>query len=168
MFLNRTLNLNLISADSVVRISYTREESNMENVNAKDRYGHTPLINASREGQKDFVQDLLRRGADITASSEKGKTPLHYAAANGHTDIVRMLVERGAEVDARDRDGHTPLMLAAIYGCNQTVQALLDGGANPSLKTMTGNTAVMYAENNEHPLASALLKKAERAKHGNA
>jgi ankyrin repeat protein len=59
-------------------------------------------------------------------------------------------------------------MLAAIYGCNLTVQALLDGGANPSLKTMTGNTAVRYAENNEHPLASALLKKAERAKHGNA
>ena len=79
-----------------------------------------------------------------------------------------MLMEKGAEVNARDLEGHTPLMLAAIYGCNLTVQALLDGGANPALKTPAGNTAVLYAENNSHPLASALLKKAERAKSGHA
>ena len=46
----------------------------MESVNAKDRHGHTPLISASKEGLKDFVLDLLHRGADITASSDKGKT----------------------------------------------------------------------------------------------
>ena len=140
----------------------------MENVNTKDRNGHTPLIKASKEGNKDSVQDLLHRGADITACSDKGKTALHYAAANGQTDIVKVLVGKGAEVDARDREGHTPLMLAAIYGCNQTIQALLESGANPALKTPTGTSAELYADNNAHPLASALLKKAERAKHGNA
>jgi len=31
----------------------------MESVNAKDRHGHTPLINAAKEGQKDFIIDLL-------------------------------------------------------------------------------------------------------------
>jgi len=70
----------------------------MENVNAKDRNGHTQLINASKEGLVESVQDLLRRGADITASSDKGKTALHYAAANGQTEIVKMLIEKGAEV----------------------------------------------------------------------
>ena len=79
-----------------------------------------------------------------------------------------MLLENGADPDARDREGHTPLMMAAIYGCNQTVQALLEGGASPTIKTPAGNTANRYAENNCHPLASALLKKAERAKTGNA
>jgi ankyrin repeat protein len=140
----------------------------MESVNAKDRHGHTPLISASKEGLKDFVQDLLHRGADIAASSDKGKTALHYAAANGHTEIVKMLINKGADTDACDLEGHTPLMLAAIYGCNQTVQALLDNGANPTIKTPAGNTANHYAENNSHPLASALLKKAERVKTGNA
>lgn len=134
----------------------------MESVNSKDRHGHTPLISASKEGLKDFVQDLLHRGADITACSDKGKTALHYASANGHTDIARMLIEKGSEIDARDREGHTPLMLAAIYGCNQTLQALLGGGANPLLKTPAGNTAELYAENNSHPLAVALLKNAAR------
>lgn len=145
-----------------------REEKPMENVNTKDRNGHTQLISASKQGQVEIVMDLLHRGADITASSDKGKTALHYAAANGHTQIVKMLLEKGAEVDARDRDGHTPLMLAAIYGCNLTVQALLEGGADPRSKTRCGNTAVLYAENNSHPVAASLLKKAERSKAGNA
>jgi ankyrin repeat protein len=79
-----------------------------------------------------------------------------------------MLVKKGADVDARDSAGHTPLMLAAIYGCNKTIQALLDGGANPSLITSAAATAATYADNNSHPLAVALLKKAERAKHGAA
>jgi ankyrin repeat protein len=152
----------------VALIKGPREESHMESVNAKDRHGHTPLISASKEGLKDFVLDLLHRGADITASSDKGKTALHYAAANGHTEIAKMLMGKGADVDASDREGHTPLMLAAIYGCNLTVQALLDGGADPTIKTPAGNTANLYAENNSHPLASALLKKAERTKTGNA
>ena len=51
-------------------------------------------------------------------------------------------------------------MLAAIYGCNLTIQALLDGGADASVRTKCGNSAVMYAENNNHPIAAALLKKA--------
>ena len=131
----------------------------MENVNAKDRNGHTQLICASKQGQLDSVKDLLHRGADITASSDKGKTALHYAAANGKTEIVKMLIEKGAEVDARDRDGHTPLMLAAIYGCNLTVQALLEGGADPRAKTKCGNTAVLYAENNSTRLPQPCSKK---------
>ena len=74
----------------------------MESVNAKDRHGHTPLIAAAKEGQKDFVLDLLHRGADLTSTSTKGKTALHYAAANGHTEIVEMLIKKGSDVDARD------------------------------------------------------------------
>lgn len=139
----------------------------MESVNAKDRHGHTPLINAAKEGQKDFILDLLHRGADLASTSLKGKTALHYAAANGHTEIAKMLIEKGADADFRDIEGHTPLMLAAIYGCNKTIQALLDGGANPGLMTKSGTTAAQYAENNNHPLAAAMIKKAGRAKQGN-
>ncbi len=140
----------------------------MESVNTKDRNGHTPLITAAKEGQKDFVIDLLQRGADLSLTSDKNKTALHYAAANGHTEVVRMLIEKGANPDARDCQGHTPIMLAAIYGCNKTIQALLDGGASPAIKTSSGTTAAQYAENNAHPLAAALLKKGERSKTGNA
>ncbi len=140
----------------------------MQNVNTKDRYGHTPLMEAAKSGDAEAVKDLLRRGADREAKSEKGKTALHYAAANGHVEIVNLLLANGAIVDARDREWHTPLMLAAIYGCNHTVQSLVTNGADVAAKTLAGNTAVIYAENNNHPLTLALLKKALRSKEASA
>ena len=136
----------------------------MQNVNTKDRHGHTPLMEEAKTGNVELVKDLVKRGADLEAKSEKGKTALHYAAANGHVDVVNILLEHGAVVDARDRDWRTPLMLAAIYGCNHTVQSLVNRGADVSAKTLSGNPALVYAENNNHPLTLALLKKAQRMK----
>jgi ankyrin repeat protein len=140
----------------------------MQNVNAIDRHGHTELMQAAKAGDIEIVKDLIHRGAALDARSEKGKTALHYGAANGHVDVVRLLIENNAEIDARDLQWHTPLMLAAIYGCNHTVQALVQAGADPTMKTKSGNTAMIYAENNNHPLALAILNKALRAKEGNA
>jgi len=143
-------------------------EGIMQNVNAKDRHGHTPLIEAAKGGDLEAVKDLLHRGAEVEAQSEKGKTALHYAAANGHVEVVKLLLAHGAQVDSRDREWRTPLMLAAIYGCNHTIQALLSSGADTHVRTLAGNTALIYAENNEHPLTAALLKKAQRLKETNA
>jgi len=140
----------------------------MSNVNAVNKSGHTMLMDAAKEGDLDGVKDLLRRGADLEAKSNKGKTALHYAAAHGNLDVVNLLLQNGADINARDKDWHTPLMLAAIYGCNHTVQALINQGADTVAKTLSGNTAAIYAENNNHPLALALLKKAQRTKEGNA
>lgn len=140
----------------------------MQNVNAVDRHGHTALMQAAKAGEVEAVKDLLHRGAALDARSEKGKTALHYAAAHGHVEVVRLLLEKGAEIDARDLEWHTPLMLAAIYGCNHTVQALVQAGADPAIKTKAGNTAMLYAENNNHPLALAIINKSLRAKEGNA
>jgi ankyrin repeat protein len=39
----------------------------MTNVNAKDRHGHTPLMDAAKTGDVEAVKDLLRRGADLEA-----------------------------------------------------------------------------------------------------
>ena len=143
-------------------------ERMMQNVNSKDRFGHTPLIEAAKTGNVEAVKDLVKRGADLEAKSEKAKTALHYAAANGHVDVVNVLLEHGAVVDARDRDWRTPLMLAAIYGCNHTVQSLVNRGADVNARTLAGNTAMDYAENNNHPLTLALLKKAQRMKEVSA
>jgi ankyrin repeat protein len=55
-------------------------------------------------------------------------------------------------------------MLAAIYGCNHTVQLLVQAGADLNARTSVGTTAKMYAQNNNHPLAAAILEKAHRIK----
>ncbi len=131
----------------------------MENINAKDRNGHTALTTAAKLGKEDVVATLLEQGADIASITTKGRTALHYAASNGHTAIVQLLISKGAKVNVKDVEEHTPLMLASIYGFSKTVQALLENGANPSLTTKYGTTAAQYAENNQHPITAALLKK---------
>ena len=88
----------------------------MSNVNVVNRNGHTPLMEAAKEGDLEGAKDLIRRGADLEAKSPKGKTALHYAAANGRLQVVNLLLESGADANARDHEWHTPLMLAAIYG----------------------------------------------------
>ena len=93
----------------------------MESVNAKDRHGHTPLIAAAKEGQKDFVMDLLHRGADLTSTSAKGKTALHYAAANGHSEIAEMLSDR----ELRERG----IKVGAICGASNEASAIIAAAA---------------------------------------
>jgi ankyrin repeat protein len=135
-----------------------------ENIATPDRFGHTPLMLAAREGNLSEVQSLLQRNADLSAVSNKGKTALHYASANGHTAIIRLLVASGADVNIRDHEWHTPLMLAAIYGCDESVRALLEAGADPLAMTLAGNTALVYAENHDHPATLSLLRSWQRPK----
>ena len=50
------------------------------NVNAKDKFGRTPIFLASRNGFLDCVQALLQNGADKDIEDRKGKKCLHYAS----------------------------------------------------------------------------------------
>ena len=82
----------------------------MHNVNAKDRYGHTPLIEAAKGGDLEAVKDMLHRGAEVDAQSDKGKTALHYAAANGHAGgVVPGTVDAQARRQALNRSGQGTL-----------------------------------------------------------
>jgi uncharacterized protein len=134
-------------------------EGFIQQVDVADKYGHTALMVAARDGKVTEVDDLLNRGASLTARSDKGKTPLHYAAANGRVEVVQLLLSKGAEVDPRDKEGHTPLMLAANYGCDQSLQALIRHGADALAMSHAGITAMAYAEQNRHPDTLKLLMK---------
>ncbi len=66
-------------------------------VNAKDKYGQTPLLLAAYEGHKAVVERLVANGANVTATAKNGATPLKVAAAKGHKDIVELLKRHGAK-----------------------------------------------------------------------
>ena len=61
------------------------------NVNAKDKFGRTPIFLASRNGFLDCVQALLQNGADKDIEDRKGKKCLHYATEMGEWNIVKAL-----------------------------------------------------------------------------
>ena len=62
-------------------------------VNAKlTLWGHTALTAACRMGNRDVVEVLLRRGADIEAATTGGGNALWYAVNYGRHDVATLLI----------------------------------------------------------------------------
>ncbi len=122
-----------------------------ENINAKDKYGKTALINAVRGGQIKLVKVLLARGADIDAKSDTGSTALIYAALDRYNKIVELLLAKGADVNAKNNSGSTALMHASRNGSIASVKILLAKGADVNaVYADLGYTALIEAAANGH------------------
>jgi ankyrin repeat protein len=130
------------------------------NLEARSRSpgGDTPLLVAARQGDKEMVELLLNRGADVGATVTQsrfdprlfgeqpgGNTALHYAAEHGYKSVAEVLLAHGANVDAQSIARRTPLHLAAQKGFKAVAELLLAHGANPNLKDYHGNTPLHLA-----------------------
>ncbi len=87
------------------------------------------LLEAARIGDENQIQDLLQRGAPMTADW-LGTSPLHCAALNGHAHIAKILVNAGCSRDARTKVDKTALHLAATSGNSEITEMLLKAGAD--------------------------------------
>lgn len=131
-------------------------------VNARDKYGHTPLGTACCEGRRAVVEALLAAGADLQAESDltRGRVPLTYACANGHLEIVGLLIEHGADVNAEDHNGDRAIHEAAAKGYNEVVKLLIEHGADLNAAGKYG-LPVEIAERFGHEDTAAVLKAAQ-------
>jgi ankyrin repeat protein len=55
------------------------------------------LLEAAKIGDKQRVEQLLEKGADVNAKDKYGWTALMYAAYQGHEEIVKLLKSYGAK-----------------------------------------------------------------------
>jgi ankyrin repeat protein len=123
-------------------------ETGRPDVNAKDKYGVTALIDASFKGQKDIVELLILEGADLNAQDNQGDTALMNAALKGHIEIVELLISNGAGVSVKDRSGNTALIESAKYAREsacEIITLLKDHGAQVNAKNKYGLSAIIYA-----------------------
>jgi ankyrin repeat protein len=133
------------------------------NANLANRYGVTPLLQASRTGDVPVMKALIDGGADVRLAHPEGETPLMAAARTGRIDAVRLLLERGADPNARESfQQQTALMWAAAEGHTSVIDALLNAGADANLQAHVsslterknadfptgGFTALMWAARN--------------------
>ena len=115
-------------------------------MNLSNKDGTTPLHRAAGErGQKEIVELLIAKGADVSAKTDNGVTPLHSAADGGQKEIVELLIAKGEEVNVKSSSGYTPLHSAASYGQKEIVELLITKGADVSAKTDNGVTPLHFA-----------------------
>ena len=71
-------------------------------VDARNKYGATPLLRTASGNSLDVSRLLIDRGAEVDARSKDGRTPLHDAALYNSLDVARLLLDRGANTDGVD------------------------------------------------------------------
>ena len=89
-------------------------------------YLASTLLASSQVGEFEFVDLLLKHGADPNCSNKNGQTPLFMACNENHGKVVDVLLSGGANPKATDGKGWTPLMRAIKLGHAKAVDALMD------------------------------------------
>lgn len=139
------------------------------NIDDKDQFGFTALMNAISNNHPEVVDYLIEKGADVNIGSgySCGHTALMEAAKLGRHNVVEALLAAGAEVNGEARDGYTALMSAAENAhlpapegaYLNVVKALLAAGAEVNA-TSKGYTALMLATlGGHHHVVNALLSE---------
>lgn len=123
----------------------------------RDGDGLTPLLAAARFGQQEVCETLLRRGADVAATTSSLSSPLHEAALNGKAICCQLFLAAGGDPNSKDTDGQTPLHLAALGGHTATVRLLLAAGANHSVTTTIDDTPLHLAVDRGHDAVCRIL-----------
>lgn len=72
----------------------------------------------------DFVNDLVKAGADVNAQDLKGSTPLMNAAFEGDVGIVKLLLDANANPFLQNQYGHTAYTIALPRGNAQIIKLL--------------------------------------------
>ncbi len=97
---------------------------------ARNRFGQTPLQTAVRGVNESFAIALIEAGADVNAIDDLGFSVLHTAVEGVNAlKLIPLLVDRGAKIEARTSNGMTPLQLAISRGFSSRAKALISEGA---------------------------------------
>lgn len=118
---------------------------------ARDRFGYTPLMWAVMRQRAGLVDTLLARGADVRARDLLfGYTALHFAAEGPSIEITSALLRAGAEVDAEADTGDTPFEMACRAAIDSQVNLLLPSVAKSATVNRHGRTPLFVALYGRH------------------
>jgi len=126
-------------------------------VNVRDRFGRTPLMEAVRHGKESCARLLRRHGAGhgFVEDNTLARTEfVHHlgqelcqAAFSNNRPLLKNLVELcEVDVNTSDYDGRTALHLACATGSLDTAVLLARSGANTEAKDRWGHTPLSEAE----------------------
>jgi ankyrin repeat protein len=108
----------------------------------------SPIVEAARRGDKQAVQALLKRKADVNVAAPDGATALHWTVYAEDAETTALLLHAGANVNVRNMYGVSPLAIAAKQANPHILEQLMKAGADP-------NDPINYINADETPLMHA-------------
>lgn len=63
----------------------------------------TALILAIQRGNKEIIELLIKKGADVNQADKNGLTPLHWSCVMLQQDMMQLLLQNGANKEARTK-----------------------------------------------------------------
>ena len=101
------------------------------NLTRTAEHAHNSLVlSAVRHRTHDALEQLLKRGVDLSARHWNGNTVLHEAARMGETPMLEWLISHaGLDVNATNDAGESALAEAAMMGHNDAIWKLIGAGA---------------------------------------
>lgn len=126
-------------------------------VNARDRWGSTPLSEAIRFRHEHCVE-ILRDKYGGRIFDRKSHFELIDAVARGDIAAVRSFIQEGVDVCQADYDQRTALHLAAAEGYTQVAQLLVEAGADILATDRWGSTPLQEAIRFKHPETAVYLE----------
>ena len=117
-----------------VWVSLRREQQHRHErgIHCWPRVTPAPLADAAQRQDKQAVQALLAKKADVNATQPDGATALHWAAYAQDAESTAQLIRAGANVNVRNNYGVSPLALAAKNGNANIIGQLMKAGADPN------------------------------------
>jgi ankyrin repeat protein len=112
-------------------------------INTRERGGWSLLHVAY--SNRELLEYLIEKGADIMARSDGGWTPLHNQAYKGYRDGVELLLDHGADIEAKTSFGHTPLLSSIRWDRIEVTKFLIGRGANVNPATELGRTPLIIS-----------------------
>lgn len=144
LFFGTVIGINVYGADilQLVQVLDTNDTAvfkslviSADDANAmRDDNNKTILMYASWIGNREAVEYLVSKKADVNAQDSNGATALHLAIWKGHDEIALYLLRHNASANAMSKEGMTPLDIAMMRG-NQTIIQEIQNRA-PKLKPL--------------------------------
>lgn len=133
--------IQFIKENNEAAFSEALEELNNPNAMDGDK---SALMIATYLGNKEIVEKLIHKGADIDYIDHTGMNPLMAASYLGKTELLDVLADENT-INASDYSGQTPIMFACNAGKYECVKSLIGKHADVNMRDKEGSTPMMFA-----------------------
>src|SRR5207302_7756981 len=100
------------------------------NVNEKDAYGLTPLIEATLKADIEIAEHLLAHGANIDQQDVSGQTALQWAVNRNQKTLCELFLRHKANPNHHSSDGQPLLVNPVLREQKDLMDLLIDNGAS--------------------------------------